>query len=149
LPLAAFGGRADVMGRLAPAGDVYQAGTLSGNPLATAAGLAVLRRLTPDVYEELERRGARLETGLAEAAPGAHVQRVGAMATLFFHDGPVRDFEAAAASDTERYGALFRHLLERGIYVAPSQFEAMFLSLAHGDEEIDRTVEAVADFFAG
>ena len=149
LPLAAFGGRADVMGRLAPAGDVYQAGTLSGNPLATAAGLAVLRRLTPDVYEELERRGARLETGLAEAAPGAHVQRVGAMATLFFHDGPVRDFEAAAASDTERYGALFRHLLERGIYVAPSPFEAMFLSLAHGDEEIDRTVEAVADFFAG
>ena len=149
LPLAAFGGRADVMGRLAPAGDVYQAGTLSGNPLATAAGLAVLRRLTPDVYEELERRGARLETGLAEAAPGAHVQRVGAMATLFFHDGPVRDFEAAASSDTERYGALFRHLLERGIYVAPSQFEAMFLSLAHGNEEIDRTVEAVADFFAG
>ena len=149
LPLAAFGGRADVMDRLAPAGDVYQAGTLSGNPLATAAGLAVLRRLTPEVYEELERRGARLEAGLAEAAPAAQVQRVGAMATLFLHDGPVRDFDAAAASDTDRYGALFRHLLDRGIYVAPSQFEAMFLSLAHGDEEIDRTVEAVADFFAG
>jgi glutamate-1-semialdehyde 2,1-aminomutase len=149
LPLAAFGGRADVMDRLAPAGDVYQAGTLSGNPLATAAGLAVLRRLTPDVYEELERRGARLAAGLDEAAPGAQVQRVGAMATLFFHDGPVRDFEAATESDTERYGALFRHLLERGIYVAPSQFEAMFLSLAHGDEEINRTVDAVADFFAG
>jgi glutamate-1-semialdehyde 2,1-aminomutase len=148
LPLAAFGGRADVMERLAPAGDVYQAGTLSGNPLATAAGLAVLRRLTPDVYEELERRGARLEAGLAEAAPGSCVQRVGALATLFLHDGPVRDFEAAAASDTERYGALFRHLLDRGIYLAPSQFEAMFLSLAHGDEEIDRTIEAVADFFA-
>ena len=148
LPLAAFGGRADVMERLAPAGDVYQAGTLSGNPLATAAGLAVLRRLTPNVYEELERRGARLEAGLAEAAPGSCVQRVGAMATLFLHDGPVRDFEAAAASDTERYGALFRHLLERGIYLAPSQFEAMFLSLAHGDEEIDRTIDAVADFFA-
>jgi glutamate-1-semialdehyde 2,1-aminomutase len=148
LPLAAFGGRADVMERLAPAGDVYQAGTLSGNPLATAAGLAVLRRLTPDVYEELERRGARVEAGLAEAAPGSCVQRVGALATLFLHDGPVRDFEAAAASDTERYGALFRHLLDRGIYLAPSQFEAMFLSLAHGDEEIDRTIEAVADFFA-
>jgi glutamate-1-semialdehyde 2,1-aminomutase len=149
LPLAAFGGRADVMDHLAPVGDVYQAGTLSGNPLATAAGLAVLPRLTPDVYEDLERRGARLEAGLAEAAPGAQVQRVGAMATLFCHAGPVRDFEAAAASDTERYGALFRHLLDRGIYVAPSQFEAMFLSLAHGDEEIDRTVDAVADFFAG
>jgi glutamate-1-semialdehyde 2,1-aminomutase len=148
LPLAAFGGGADVMDRLAPAGDVYQAGTLSGNPLATAAGLAVLRRLDARVYDELERRGARLEAGLADAAPGACVQRVGAMATLFLHDGPVRDFDAAAASDTERYGALFRHLLERGIYIAPSQFEAMFLSLAHGDEEIDRTIEAVADFFA-
>ena len=122
---------------------------LAGRGHGLWAGLAVLRRLTPDVYEELERRGARLEAGLAEAAPGAHVQRVGAMATLFLHDGPVRDFDAAAASDAERYGALFRHLLERGIYVAPSQFEAMFLSLAHGDEEIDRTVEAVADFFAG
>jgi glutamate-1-semialdehyde 2,1-aminomutase len=148
LPLAAFGGRADVMDRLAPAGDVYQAGTLSGNPLATAAGLAVLRRLDDTVYAELERRGSRLEAGLVEAAPGARVQRVGAMATLFLHDGPVRDFDAAAACDTERYGALFRHLLERDVYIAPSQFEAMFLSLAHGDEEIDRTVEAVADFFA-
>jgi glutamate-1-semialdehyde 2,1-aminomutase len=148
LPLAAFGGRGELMDRLAPAGDVYQAGTLSGNPLATAAGLAVLRRLTPRVYDALERRGARLEAGLVEAAPRAQVQRVGAMATLFLREGPVRDFEAAAASDTEGYGALFRHLLDRGIYVAPSQFEAMFVSLAHGDEEIDRTVEAVADFFA-
>jgi glutamate-1-semialdehyde 2,1-aminomutase len=144
LPLAAFGGRADVMDRLAPGGDVYQAGTLSGNPLATAAGLAVLRRLRDDgVYDELERRGARLEAGLA-----AHgrVQRVGGMATLFMADGPVRDFDDAQACDTERYGALFRHLLAQGIYVAPSQFEAMFLSLAHGDEEIDRTIQAVADF---
>jgi glutamate-1-semialdehyde 2,1-aminomutase len=144
LPLAAFGGRADVMDRLAPAGDVYQAGTLSGNPLATAAGLAVLRRLRdPGVYAELERRGALLEAGLA-----AHgrVQRVGAMATLFMTDGPVRDFDGAQRSDTDRYAALFRHLLERGIYVAPSQFEAMFLSLAHGEEEIERTIEAVAEF---
>jgi glutamate-1-semialdehyde 2,1-aminomutase len=144
LPLAAFGGRADVMDRLAPGGDVYQAGTLSGNPLATAAGLAVLRRLRDDgVYNELEGRGARLEAGLA---PHGRVQRVGAMATLFMADGPVRDFDDAQASDTERYGALFRHLLAQGIYVAPSQFEAMFLSLAHGDEEIDRTIQAVADF---
>jgi glutamate-1-semialdehyde 2,1-aminomutase len=144
LPLAAFGGRADVMDRLAPNGDVYQAGTLSGNPLATAAGLAVLRRLRDaDVYDELERRGARLEAGLA-----AHgrVQRIGAMATLFMTDAPVRNFEDAQRCDTDRYAALFRHLLARGIFVAPSQFEAMFLSLAHDHEEIDRTIEAVGDF---
>jgi glutamate-1-semialdehyde 2,1-aminomutase len=144
LPLAAFGGRAEIMDRLAPSGDVYQAGTLSGNPLATAAGLAVLRRLhDPSVYEQLERRGARLESGLA---PFGRVQRVGAMATLFMTDEPVRNFDDAQRSDTDRYGALFRHLLERGIYIAPSQFEAMFVSLAHGDEEIDRTIQAVADF---
>jgi len=150
LPLAAFGGRAEIMDRLAPAGDVYQAGTLSGNPLATAAGLAVLRRLRdPDVYDELERRGARLEAGLAEASAGTRVQRVGAMATVFFGREPVRSFDDALACDTKAYAALFRHLLARGIYVAPSQFEAMFVSLAHGDEEIDRTVEAVHEFFRG
>ena len=143
LPLAAFGGRAEIMDRLAPSGDVYQAGTLSGNPLATAAGLAVLRRLRdPSVYEQLEQRGARLESGLA---PFGRVQRVGAMATLFMTDEPVRNFDDAQRSDTDRYGALFRHLLERGIYIAPSQFEAMFVSLAHRDEEIDRTIQAVAD----
>jgi glutamate-1-semialdehyde 2,1-aminomutase len=144
LPLAAFGGRADVMDRLAPGGDVYQAGTLSGNPLATTAGLSVLRRLRDDtVYEELERLGARLEAGLA---PFGRVQRVGAMATLFMTNSPVRDFHDAERCDVERYGALFRHLLAAGIYVAPSQFEAMFVSLAHGDDEVDRTVEAVAEF---
>jgi glutamate-1-semialdehyde 2,1-aminomutase len=144
LPLAAFGGRAEIMDRLAPSGDVYQAGTLSGNPLATAAGLAVLRRLHDGaVYEELERRGARLEAGLA---PHGRVQRVGAMATLFMTDEPVRSFDDAQRADTERYAGLFRHLLDRGIYVAPSQFEAMFVSLAHGDEEIDRTIEAVAAY---
>jgi glutamate-1-semialdehyde 2,1-aminomutase len=145
LPLAAFGGRAEIMDRLAPSGDVYQAGTLSGNPLATAAGLAILGRLDdPAVYEELERRGERLERGLASHG---RVQRVGAMATLFMtEDEQVRNFDDAQRADTDRYGALFRHLLERGIYIAPSQFEAMFVSLAHGDEEIDRTIEAVADF---
>jgi glutamate-1-semialdehyde 2,1-aminomutase len=130
LPLAAFGGRADVMDRLAPGGDVYQAGTLSGNPLATAAGLSVLRRLRePAVYEQLERTAARLERGLAVFG---RVQRVGAMLTLF-------------AEDAERYGALFRHLLDRGVYVAPSQFEAMFVSLVHGDEEVNLTVDAVGE----
>src|SRR5207237_2096566 len=146
LPLAAFGGRADVMEWLAPAGGVYQAGTLSGNPLATAAGLSVLQRLRdPAVYERLEGTGARLEAGLA---PFGRVQRVGAMLTLFCRDEPVRDYDDAAASDVERYGELFRHLLGRGIYVAPSQFEAMFVSLAHSDEDVDRTIEAVADFVA-
>jgi glutamate-1-semialdehyde 2,1-aminomutase len=144
LPLAAFGGRAEIMERLAPVGDVYQAGTLSGNPLATAAGLSVLRRLRdPEVYDELERRGARLEDGLA---PFGRVQRVGAMLTLFMADDPVTRFREAQACDTARYAELFRHLLGRGVYVAPSQFEAMFVSLAHGDEEIERTVEAVAGF---
>jgi glutamate-1-semialdehyde 2,1-aminomutase len=145
LPLAAFGGSAELMERLAPAGNVYQAGTLSGNPLATAAGLSVLRRLTPEVYDELERRGARLEQGLAEAAPGWCVQRVGAMATLFARPGPVRNLEDARGSDLERYGELFRGLLRRAIYVAPSQFEALFLSLAHSDDDVERTVETVAD----
>jgi glutamate-1-semialdehyde 2,1-aminomutase len=148
LPLAAFGGSMELMERLAPAGDVYQAGTLSGNPLATAAGLSVLRRLTPEVYEELERRGARLEQGLRDATPGWCVQRVGAMATLFAHPGPVRNLEDARASSTDRYGELFRGLLGRGIYVAPSPFEALFLLLAHGDDEIDQTVAAVAELVA-
>jgi glutamate-1-semialdehyde 2,1-aminomutase len=128
LPLAAFGGRADVMERLAPVGDVYQAGTLSGNPLATAAGLSVLRRLRDvSLYDELEARSARLADGLADHG---RVTRVGAMLTLFHSD----------------YAALFRHLLSRGIYVAPSQFEAMFVSLAHDDDVIDATIEAAADF---
>jgi glutamate-1-semialdehyde 2,1-aminomutase len=145
LPLAAFGGRADVMAELAPSGDVYQAGTLSGNPLATAAGLSVLRRLRdPAVYERLEASAARLEEGLA---PFGRVQRVGAMLTLFVQDERVRDFDDAKRSDTERFGELFRHLLGRGVYVAPSQFEAWFISTAHGEVEIDRTVEAVGDFF--
>jgi glutamate-1-semialdehyde 2,1-aminomutase len=144
LPVGAFGGRRDVMEMLAPAGDVYQAGTLSGNPLATAAGLSVLRRLRDGaVYEELERRGARLEAGLRDA--GATVQRVGAMLTVFQRESPVRNLADAQASDANRYAEVFRGLLDRGIYIAPSPYEAMFVSLAHGDAEIDRTVEAFAD----
>ncbi len=147
LPLAAFGGRAELMEQLAPVGDVYQAGTLSGNPLATAAGLSVVRRLRdPAVYEELERTGSRLEEGLS---PFGTVQRVGAMVTLFLREGEVTDFRAAAASDVEGYGALFRDLLERGVYVAPSQFECLFVSTAHGDTEVDETVTAVRSFFEG
>ena len=146
LPAAAFGGRADLMERLAPGGDVYQAGTLSGNPLATAAGMSVLRRLRDDaVYVELERLGARLEEGLA---PFGVVQRVGGMLTLFCHEGPIASYDDAAACDTERFGALFRHLLAAGVYVPPSQFECLFPSLAHTDEDVDRTVEAVRSFHA-
>jgi glutamate-1-semialdehyde 2,1-aminomutase len=146
LPLAAFGGRADVMDELAPSGPVYQAGTLSGNPLATAAGVSVLRRLRrTEVYEELERKSARLEAGLR---PHGVVQRVGSMLTLFATDKPVANYDDARACDTDRYAARFRDLLDGGIYVAPSQFEAMFLSLAHSDEDIDRTIAAVENFDA-
>jgi glutamate-1-semialdehyde 2,1-aminomutase len=131
------------MERLAPSGDVYQAGTLSGNPLATAAALSVLRRLRdPSLYEELERRAARLEAGLA---PYGTVQRVGAMLTLFMRAAPVRNLADAQAASTDAYGSLFRHLLDRAVYFPPSQFEALFVSLAHGDDEIDHTVEAVAE----
>jgi glutamate-1-semialdehyde 2,1-aminomutase len=141
LPLAAFGGRADVLERLAPSGTVYQAGTLSGNPLATAAGVSVLRRLRdPAVYRELERRSSRLADGLA---PFGRVQRVGAMLTLFVgRDEPVERFTEL---DTASYGVLFRGLLERGVYVAPSAYECLFPSLAHDDETIDATVAAVGD----
>jgi glutamate-1-semialdehyde 2,1-aminomutase len=129
------------MQQLAPAGAVYQAGTLSGNPLATAAGLAVLRRLRDQaVYDELERRSARLADGLA---PFGRVQRIGAMLTLFAgREDPVLRFEEL---ETERYGVLFRGLLERGVYIAPSQYECLFPSLAHDDDVIDETIAAVAD----
>ncbi|HEU5362682.1 MAG TPA: glutamate-1-semialdehyde 2,1-aminomutase [Gaiellaceae bacterium] len=143
LPLAAFGGRADVMEQLAPAGSVYQAGTLSGNPLATAAGVSVLRRLRePEVYDELERRSARLARGLEQYG---RVQRVGAMLTLFAgREEPVERFEEL---DTGAYAALFRDLLADGVYVAPSQYECLFPSLAHGEGEIERTVDAVREHF--
>jgi glutamate-1-semialdehyde 2,1-aminomutase len=146
LPLAAFGGRAEIMDQLSPIGPVYQAGTLSGNPLATAAGLAVLETLDASVYDAVDWVGRRLQEGLA---PFGRVQRVGGMLTLFMGKDPVRNFAEASASDTDRYGALFRHMLERGVYLPPSQFEAWFPSLVHGDEEIDRTLEAAREFFDG
>ncbi|MGH2932395.1 MAG: glutamate-1-semialdehyde 2,1-aminomutase [Gaiellaceae bacterium] len=146
LPLAAFGGRAEIMDQLSPIGPVYQAGTLSGNPLATAAGLAALETIDTSVYDAVDWVGGRLEEGLA---PFGRVQRVGGMLTLFMGADPVRNFAEASASDTDRYGAFFRHMLERGIYLPPSQFESWFPSLAHGDEEIDRTLEAAREFFDG
>jgi glutamate-1-semialdehyde 2,1-aminomutase len=145
LPAAAFGGRGDVMSRLAPVGDVYQAGTLSGNPLAMAAGLATLEILRrPGAYERLEQVSAALADGLS--GPGITVNRVGAMLTAFNHPGPVRSFADAAASDTDRYARFHAHMLERGIYLAPSQFEAAMPSLAHTDEQVELTIAAAGEF---
>lgn len=146
LPLAVYGGRADVMQRIAPLGPVYQAGTLSGNPLAVSAGLSTLAELDNNSYQRLEELGSRLQTGLERAlretdTPGV-VQRVGSMLTLFFHRGPVRSWLDAAASDTKRFGAWHRGLVTRGVYWPPSQFEAAFISLAHNEQDIDHTVEA-------
>jgi glutamate-1-semialdehyde 2,1-aminomutase len=144
MPLAVYGGRADIMRTIAPLGPVYQAGTLSGNPLAVTAGLSTLRLLRPGVYDHLESLGARLEEGLSRALadlriPGV-VQRVGSMLTLFFHDGPVRSFSDAQGSDTARFGRWHGGLLSRGVYWPPSQFEAAFLSFAHTHEDIDSTI---------
>lgn len=150
LPVGAYGGRADIMDRVAPVGPVYQAGTLSGNPLAVAAGLATLRRLrSGDVYTRLEALAGRLERGIHEVCVerGARLQvnRVGSMLTLFFAESPVVDFATARNSDTARFSRFFGKMLERGIYWPPSQFEAAFVSTAHSESDIDRTVEAIGE----
>ncbi|MEZ4221475.1 MAG: glutamate-1-semialdehyde 2,1-aminomutase [Polyangiaceae bacterium] len=146
MPLAAYGGRRDVMEKIAPLGPVYQAGTLSGNPAAVSAGLATLERLTPAVYEKLEALGARLEAGFKDAIASskttACVQRVGSMITLFFHAGPVHDWNGAAAADRERFGKFHAGLREKGVYWPASQFEAAFISAAHSEADIDATIAA-------
>jgi glutamate-1-semialdehyde 2,1-aminomutase len=147
LPVGAFGGKAEVMKKIAPLGPVYQAGTLSGNPLAVSAGLTTLRLLKEaDPYAELDRRSRSLETGLREAALecGAPVMinRVGSMLTAFFTSSPVVDWGTAKQADTAMYGRYFRAMLEEGIYLAPSQFECSFLGLEHTDEVIDKTIKA-------
>lgn len=149
LPLAAYGGRADLMGMLAPRGPVYQAGTHAGNPLSVAAGLAALAVLAaPGVYERLDALGARLEAGLVAAlrstGVAGTVNRMGSGMTLFFGDRKVRDHEGARASDHGRFRAFFWEMLQRGVYLAPSPYEAWFLTLAHGEAEVDATVEAAA-----
>jgi glutamate-1-semialdehyde 2,1-aminomutase len=149
-PLAAYGGRAEIMRKIAPEGPVYQAGTLSGNPVAVTAGLTTLEILQEsDPYPELERRAARLEAGLRAAAASAAcpltVNRVGSMLTAFCTDTPVTDYATARHASTERYGRFFRGMLQRGIYLAPSQFEAAFVSTAHTDAEIDTTLTAAAE----
>lgn len=147
LPVGAYGGRADIMAKIAPLGPVYQAGTLSGNPLAVAAGLATLRYLKahPEVYEQLDARTATLA---ASAPPGITVNRVGSMFTFFFTGGPVTGYESAKRSDTGRFARFFHWMLERGIYLAPSQFEAGFVSAAHTAGDIAQTAAAARDFFA-
>jgi len=145
LPIAAYGGRADVMSKIAPSGPVYQAGTLSGNPLAVTAGIAMLRYIEehPEIYDTLERSTAALT---ATPPSGACVNRVGSMATFFFQGGPVRNYDDAKRSATPVFGRFFHHLLERGIYFPPSQFEAFFVSAAHTPEDIEYTRRAIADF---
>ncbi|HEX3332432.1 MAG TPA: glutamate-1-semialdehyde 2,1-aminomutase [Gaiellales bacterium] len=145
LPAAAFGGSSAVMGRLAPEGDVYQAGTLSGNPLAMAAGLATLALLRePGAYDRLEETSSALADGLQ--APGVTVNRVGAMLTAFFHPGPVSSFADAVRSDTDRFARFHAHMLAHGIYIAPSQYETLMPSLAHTPEQVERTAAAAAEF---
>ncbi len=149
LPAAAYGGSRELMERVAPAGDVYQAGTLSGNPLAVAAGLATLRKLDRAAYIGLASITERLAAGLREAAGDRPVQvsSVPGLLTVFFSTEPVRDFAGASACNTAAYGRFCRALLERGLYPPASQFEAWFPSLVHDDETIDRTIEAAAEAF--
>jgi glutamate-1-semialdehyde 2,1-aminomutase len=146
LPMAAYGGRADIMKKVAPVGPIYQAGTLSGNPLAVAAGLAMLRYLDghPETYEILEARAAQLT---AWVPPGVTVNRVGSMFTFFLTPDPVTDWDSAARSDKARFAKLFHFMLERGIYLAPSQFEAGFISTAHSEDDIQHTILAMKEFF--
>ncbi|MFC4456639.1 glutamate-1-semialdehyde 2,1-aminomutase [Deinococcus sonorensis] len=153
LPVGAYGGRADVMDFVSPQGPVYQAGTLSGNPLAMAAGLATLRLLEadPDVYARLDGYTLRLAEGLQAAAQAAGViisiNRIGSMLTVFFHPGPVRSYTDAAQADTAAFAAWFQGLLARGVYWAPSQFESIFISSAHGDAELEATLTAARAAF--
>jgi len=147
LPVGAYGGRRDIMEMMAPAGPIYQAGTLSGNPLAMSAGIATLRLLAePGVYEQLERKSARLEQGFVENAKRLGVpmtvNRVGSMVCPFFTDKTVINYETAKTSDLQKFARYFGHMLDLGVSVAPSQFEGMFVSTAHSDEDIELTIEA-------
>ncbi len=146
LPIAAYGGRADVMSKVAPLGPIYQAGTLSGNPLAVSAGIAMLRHLKahPEIYNQLEKRTAQLT---ANPPAGVTVNRVGSMFTFFFTPDPVTDWESAKRADTGRFRKFFHWMLERGVYLAPSQFEAGFVSAAHSEEDIAHTAAAAREFF--
>jgi glutamate-1-semialdehyde 2,1-aminomutase len=152
LPVGAYGGRKEIMASMAPEGNIYQAGTLSGNPLAMAAGLASLKELRKGgVYRELEEKGRRLFTGLAGAAQSAgldvQVNRIGSMGTLFFTREAVTDFASAKRSDTGMFGRFYAGMLEQGIYLAPSAFEACFVSTAHDERSIDKTIACAESAF--
>jgi glutamate-1-semialdehyde 2,1-aminomutase len=152
LPAAAFGGRADIMDMLAPRGAVYQAGTLSGNPIATAAANATLDILTKqDCYHRLESSAAMLEAGLANAAKDAGIaitiNRVGSIMSCFFTDRPVRNFADVQSTNIKQFKRFFAEMLERGVYLAPSAYEAMFVSLAHLQQDIEKTIEAAQNSF--
>lgn len=152
LPVGAYGGRRDILEKIAPLGDTYQAGTLSGNPLAMTAGLETLKVLQePGTFAEIERKSAALADGIAQAAARAGIPtfstRVGSMFSLFFTDKEVVDYDSAKMSNTKRFGDYFRGMLERGVYLAPSQFEAGFMSLAHSDEDIAKTIDAAEQVF--
>lgn len=146
MPLAAYGGRREIMECVAPLGSVYQAGTLSGNPCAVAAGIATLKQIesTPDVYEALDKKSAVLEKAMKSA--GLNVNRCGSLMTVFFNSEKVVSYDESRACDTEKYAEYYRHLLRNGIYAAPSQFEAMFVSYAHTAEDIERTAEIIKAF---
>ena len=151
MPVGAYGGREDIMRMVSPDGPVYQAGTLSGNPIATAAGLATLRILKEDagIYDRLEARAKELADAVREAAgERVRVNQIGSLMSVFFTEDAVTDYESATHSDTKQYADYFGYLLDRGIYVAPSQFEAMFLSDAHSKEDVERTIEVMREYFA-
>ena len=151
MPVGAYGGREDIMRMVSPDGPVYQAGTLSGNPIATAAGLATLRILKEDtgIYDRLEARAKMLADAVREAAGNrVSVNQIGSLMSIFFTGDAVTDYESATHSDTKQYADYFGYLLERGIYVAPSQFEAMFLSDAHSKEDLERTIDVMREYFA-
>lgn len=153
LPVGAYGGRREIMDLVAPTGPVYQAGTLSGNPLAMAAGLATLRATgEPGFYERLEELGRHWRQGMNEAASAGGVpfaiNQVGSMASIFFTGGPVTDFAAAASADTEAFKDFFWHMISRGVYLAPSQYEAGFISTAHSERDLEMTCEAAGEWFA-
>jgi glutamate-1-semialdehyde 2,1-aminomutase len=147
LPLAAYGGRAEIMKKIAPTGPVYQAGTLSGNPIAVSAGVAMLKHIEkhPEIYDAMDEAGAALT---AKAPEGLWVNQVGSMLTFFFQPGPVTDYEGAKRSDVNLFGRFFHYLLNRGVYFPPSQFEAAFLSAAHSPEDIAYTAKVIGEFFS-
>ncbi|MBQ5439878.1 MAG: aminotransferase class III-fold pyridoxal phosphate-dependent enzyme, partial [Clostridia bacterium] len=146
MPLAAYGGRRDIMECVSPLGSVYQAGTLSGNPVAVSAGIETIRILeeTPGIYSDLEKKSAKIESAIKKA--GVNVNRVGSILTPFFTDKPVSDYKTALSSDTNKFARYYSYMLENGIYTAPSQFEAMFVSYAHTNEDIEHTCYIIEKF---